>query len=83
MMMPKSRFRKLLDTLKKPFVFIGLALAALAWVLYDMFTRGKRSEKLDNLKKETERETEAAENAASRGDAGALKRDIIRRSRKK
>jgi hypothetical protein len=75
-------FRRILDALKKPFVFVGLALLALVMVLGDLFLAGRRSEKRIQLKKEGKDEQAKIDKMAADGDADALAADILRRTGK-
>lgn len=82
MTMPKSRFRRLLEIVSSPFVYVGMALIALVAVLAEMFMAGRRSEKIDEAKKEGEHELEKIDRLEHDGDAAGLRDDILSRTKR-
>jgi len=80
--MLKSRFRRFLEIVSSPFVFAGVALAAVVVVLWEMFTAGRRSEKIKQLNEEGKIEQDKIDKMAAAGDADGLAADILRRTGK-
>lgn len=66
---------------KAPFVFVGLALAALALVVAEAFRRGERHADLKEVKEHEKDELEKIDRMAAAGDARALHDDILKRVR--
>ena len=75
----KTLFLKLWAKFKAPFVFAGLALAALVIAMADAYRAGKRSEKRRTINEETKRETDKIDAMAGAGDASGLADDILKR----
>ena len=75
-------FYKVLNFLSRPFVYVGMALIALVAVLAEMFMAGRRSEKIDEAKKEGERELEKIDRLEHDGDAAGLRDDILSRTKR-
>lgn len=79
--MLKSRFRRFLEIVSSPFVFAGVALAAVVVVLWEMFTAGRKSERVRELKQEGKDEQAKIDKLESGADAAGLRDDILRRTR--